>query len=307
MRVVLLPFAVLLALAACSNDTASSSRLRSGAPSSSSSSGGGAPGVNGDTPASRDAGASSPGVDPGPNEDDGSCAGRAICDSFEDRAPGDPPGGVWKVETSGSATVRVSDTRAYGGGTRSVKITTPAAGYQHGMFVASGAPLFGAPSTAGTTLYGRMMVWLENPAANGVHWTMLAGEGPIAGQSGVRGMNRYGGQHMGKLSANFESSGKKSDCWQHSQTVMPIGRWACFAWKLEGPKNEMQIALDGDDIADLKVGEKGQGCIGHDFQDIWTPPTFERAVIGWESYQQDAAHTMYVDDVVLDDKPIACP
>ena len=235
------------------------------------------------------------------------CAGRLVCDSFEDRAVGGAPGTAWKVETATGGPVTVSDTRAYGGGKRSVKLTTPTATYQRAMMVMTGGPLFAAASTAKTTLYGRMMVWLETPAANGVHWTMLAGEGPVASKPGVRASSRYGGQQMGRMMANYDTSGAKSDCWQHSATVMPTGKWACFAWKLAGPKNDMTLAMDGKDIADLKVGEKGQGCISHDLADVWLPPTFERAALGWESYQQDLGHTMYIDDVILDDQPIACP
>ena len=245
------------------------------------------------------------GVDTGINAGD-PCTGRLVCDSFEDRTVGGAPGTAWKVETATGGTVTVSDTRAYGSGKRSVKLTTPTATYQRAMMVMTGGPLFAAASTAKTTLYGRMMVWLETPAANGVHWTMLAGEGPVASKPGVRASSRYGGQQMGRMMANYDTSGAKSDCWQHSATVMPTGKWACFAWKLAGPKNDMTLAMNGKDITDLQVGEKGQGCISHDLTDVWLPPTFERAALGWESYQQDLGHTMYIDDVILDDQPIAC-
>jgi hypothetical protein len=69
----------------------------------------------------------------------------------------------------------------------------------------------------------------------------------------------------------------------------------------------MTLAMDCQDIPDQHVVNEGQGCIAHDLGDVWIPPAFERAVVGWESYQQDAGHTMYIDDVVLDDAPIPCP
>src|SRR5205085_117509 len=125
-----------------------------------------------------------------------------------------------------------------------------------------GAPLFTTQTTASTTLYGRMMVWLENPAADGVHWTMIGGEGPVPNKTNVRAFNRYGGQHQGKLMANYDTSGASSDCWQHSQTVMPIGKWVCVTWKLSSPTNDMHFSMDGKDIGDLTVGTQGQGCIG---------------------------------------------
>jgi hypothetical protein len=155
-----------------------------------------------------------------------------------------------------------------------------------------------------------MMVWLETPAANGVHWTMLAGDGPVPSRSGVRASYRYGGQWGGKMMANYDTSGASTDCWQHSETAMPIGKWACVTFRLDGKANVMELAMDGKAVADLRVDQKGQGCLGHDLGDVWLGPDFSssaRASVGWESYQMDVGHAMYIDDVVLDDAPIACP
>lgn len=297
---------ILVAGFACSSSSSEPNPAGGGGSTSASSSSGN-PGLpDGGGPADTGSDAStSGGPDTGSDAGD-PCEGRLICDSFEGQAVGAAPTGGWKVDTYQAATVTVSDAQAFKG-TRSIKFTTGATQYQKAMMAMTGAPLFGATSTTKTTLYGRMMVYLETPAANGVHWTMLAGEGPVASKPGVRAFVRYGGQVAGKLMANYDTSGAKSDCWQHSATVMPIGKWTCFAWKLSGPTNDMTLAMDGKDIADLKVSTKGQGCINHDLADVWYPPTYERAVIGWESYQQDVGHTMYVDDVILDDQPIACP
>jgi hypothetical protein len=65
--------------------------------------------------------------------------------------------------------------------------------------------------------------------------------------------------------------------------------------------------MDGVALADLHVTNKGQGCIGNDLGGAWLAPTFSTAALGWESYQQDVGHTMYIDDVILDVAPIACP
>lgn len=297
---------ILVAAFACSSSSSEPTPAGGGSSSTSaSSSGNPGPTDGGDPPDAGSDGSTSGGLDGGADAGD-PCDGRLICDSFEGQTVGAAPTGGWKVDTYQAGTVTVSDAQAFKG-TRSIKFTTGATQYQKAMMAMTGPQLFGANSTTKTTLYGRMMVYLETPAANGVHWTMLAGEGPVASKPGVRAFVRYGGQVAGKLMANYDTSGAKSDCWQHSATVMPIGKWTCFAWKLSGPTNDMTLAMDGKDIADLKVGNKGQGCISHDLADVWYPPTYERAVIGWESYQQDVGHTMYVDDVILDDQPIACP
>ncbi len=230
------------------------------------------------------------------------CAGRRVCDSFEGDAVGAAPGAPFSAKPN-AGTVVVSDARAHSGA-HSVKGSTSSAQYQSALFDTKGAPLFPLPSNE---LYGRMMVWLENPAADGVHWTMLNAAGPVPGHAGVTAYVRYGGQLAGKLMANYDTSGASTDCWQHSATVMPIGKWVCFAWRFHGATNEMELWMDGKELTDLHVSGSGQGCIGNGLGGQWLAPTYESASLGWESYQQDVGHTMYVDDVVLDVAPVGCP
>ncbi len=229
------------------------------------------------------------------------CAGRAVCDSFEGAAVGGKPSLPWKVVTNSGA-VEVSTTRAYTG-THSLKLTTTTATYQRAMITAEGAPLF---PIASNVLYGRMMAWLENAAGHNVHWNMIKGSGPVPGHSGVTGAYNYGGQ-LDKFLANYDTKNASTDCWKHSAKGMPIGKWVCFAWKMSGPTNELQLWTDGGELADMHVTNTGEGCIANDFAGVWIAPTFTAASVGWESVQNDPGHTMYIDDVVLDDQPLACP
>ncbi len=227
------------------------------------------------------------------------CAGRAVCDSFEGAAllP------IWKASTAQGGAVAISTERAYRG-THAVKVSTGATTYQRAMFETTGTPLF---PLAKDELFGRMMVWLEQPAKDGVHWTMVDAFGPVAGQNNVNAHVRYGGQHQGKLMANYDTSGASTDCWQHSQTVMPVGKWVCFAFRFARATNELQLWMDGTEVTDIHVKGTGQGCIGNDLGGQWLAPTMTKATLGWESYQQDVGHTMYIDDVVLDDTAVGCP
>lgn len=237
-------------------------------------------------------------MQPAPPAPASECAGRRVCDSFESATVGQPPPAPWKPSPGSGGTVVVSSDRAYRG-KNSVKVSTSSAQYQRAMF--------DFESAFGADLYGRMMVWLEEPAADGVHWTMLDGVGKIPSMSTVEAHVRYGGQLQGKLMANYDTVGKSTDCWQHSATAMPIGAWVCFVFHLKGSTNEMTLAKDGVDVADLHVVDKGQGCIGNDLGGEWLAPAYAKASLGWESYQQDVGHTMYVDDVVLDVAPVSCP
>jgi hypothetical protein len=294
--------AVLLApLAACSSDAASlEAPRRSSPPGTDASTGspipdGGAASPDGSatTDAGSDAATPDAGADP--------CEGRILCDSFEATADGAPPAAPWKL-TSNNGTATVSSTRAFRGA-HALKLTTTAATYQRAMITTDGAPLFPLPQNV---LYGRMMVWLENAAGNNVHYNLISAAGPVPGHAGVSASYNYGGQ-LGTYLANYDTQGASTDCWKHSAQALPIGKWVCLAWRLNGPSNEMQLSTDGGEITDLHVTNKGEGCLGHDLADVWIAPTFAKASVGWESVQNDPGHVMYVDDVILDTKPVACP
>ncbi|HXK19784.1 MAG TPA: hypothetical protein VNG33_18360, partial [Polyangiaceae bacterium] len=154
--------------------------------------------------------------------------------------------------------------------------------------------------------YGRMMLYTTKAPNDGVHWTNIQGEG-VATMGITRADVRYGGQHQQSLMANYDSSGLKSDCWQHSQTKMPEAKWACIEWYFEGATNTQKFWLDGKAIDDLTVVGQGQGCIAHDTGDKWIFPTFSRLYLGLESYQQDDPREVWIDDVALGTTKLGCP
>lgn len=231
------------------------------------------------------------------------CAGRAVCETFEGATGTQLPYGGWKASTAQGGAVAITTERAYRG-THAIKVSTGATTYQRAMFELEGQPVF--PLAQGE-LFGRMMVWLDNPAKDGVHWTMIDAVGPVEGKTNVTGFYRFGGQQQGKLMANYDTSNASTDCWQHSQTVMPTKTWVCFAFRFAKATNELELWMNGQPVTDVHVKGTGQGCIGNAFAGQWLAPTFAKASVGWESYQADVGHTMYVDDVVLDDTAVGCP
>ncbi|HYQ02735.1 MAG TPA: hypothetical protein VER96_28880, partial [Polyangiaceae bacterium] len=118
----------------------------------------------------------------------------------------------------------------------------------------------------------------------------------------------YGGQQMKSLMANYDSTGKKSDCWQHSATKMPEGQWACMQWYFDGKTNTQKFWLNGTAIADLTVEGEGSGCVNNELNGKWYfPQDFSKAYVGWESYQKDDAREVWIDDVAISNQPVACP
>ncbi|MCA9669318.1 MAG: hypothetical protein KC503_27170, partial [Myxococcales bacterium] len=232
------------------------------------------------------------------------CASALVCERFETFSAGQPPPAPWLTRENGG-TVAVDTTRAYSG-SKSVKFTTNTAGsgsFRRALIGYEGAPLFPA---AADHLYGRMMIWLEAAPTGSVHWTNVQGEGDVPNQS-FRALIRYGGQHDGKLMANYETQGVGSDCWKHSQTTIPEKRWACFEWHFDATKDQMSFWLDGGAIADLTVTAKGSGCISNGTNGNWYFPTFDRVYVGWEHYQQTSQRTMWIDDVAFSNQRIGCP
>jgi hypothetical protein len=234
--------------------------------------------------------------------DAGPCSGRLFCDDFEGAMVGGAPRAPWRVQAN-MGSVTVVNTRARSGA-NAVRVSTMSAGYKSAMLYVDGSGVF---PVAGNVVYGRMMFYMDRAANDGVHWTMIEGRGPLAGRAGVSALYRYGGQHMQRLMSNYETFNARTDCWDHSATSVPQGRWACMEWKFDGPRNAMQFWLDGRELTDIATNTRGEGCIGHDLMDQWLAPTFQRMAVGWESYQMDDAREAFIDDVVFDDERIGCP
>ena len=229
------------------------------------------------------------------------CAGALVCDDFESYTG--KPAAPWTVSIN-NGTVAI-DTTKHQSGKQSVKFSTSGANaYQRAFIGLEGAPF----PIADNAFYGRMMIYATSAANDGVHWTMIQAEGPVAAQGVTNAQVRYGGQQMKSLMANYDSTGKKSDCWQHSATKMPEAQWACMQWYFDGKTNTQKFWLNGKAIDDLTVTGEGQGCINHDLNDTWYfPQNFAKAYVGWESYQTDDAREVWIDDVAIGTQPIACP
>ena len=258
--------------------------------------------------------AAAPPADSGPGADAGDaapvdpCLGRIVCDDFEKTAAGAKQGAPWVVEAS-SGTALVDETRAKSG-KRSLKVsitaTTASDTYRKAMIAVTGKPLI---PLANDTVYGRFMIWTDRIPDKTVHWTFASGSGPVATLSAVY---NYGG--MGGLMANYyrNTTPDPNDCWQTKDQTFPTNAWTCVGFLLDGANAEMRFWLDGVEVPELHVvgmSKNDTTCTVKGVDGRWLPPTFDDVRVGWESYQNDVAgaHDAWIDDVILDDKPIPCP
>jgi hypothetical protein len=250
------------------------------------------------------------------------CATALFCDDFESYTAGQAPTGNWTRAVSSGSTAAI-DTTQFRSGSKSVKFVAAAGTGSKNAYIrlasTTAKPIF--PVTP-NVIYGRMMFRLEAAPTGDVHWTFLQGSGLVPGQS-YHALYRYGGQHPvmngstfvgNQLMANYETpdsyggTGPSTDCWKHaSKVVVPAGNWSCAEWQFDGPNNTMRFWLDGVAVDSLTVMGTGEGC-GHQTAGYtWTAPAFDRLDLGWESYQQDTARTIWIDDVVVSKTKIGCP
>jgi hypothetical protein len=236
------------------------------------------------------------------------CVGRLVCDDFE-KSVG-KPGAPFNLSTN-KGSIAIDTTRAFSG-KQSVKITVDATTssdtYRRAFLTLKGAPLL---PIANNTVYGRFMIWTDRIPDKSVHWTFAHGDGPVG--SGLTATYNYGG--MGGLMANYykNSTPNPTDCWQTKTQTFPTSKWTCVAFQLDGKNSEMRFWLDGTEIPELHVvgmSKTDATCTVKGVDGKWYAPNpFQNISVGWESYQHDVAgaHTAWIDDVILDDAPIACP
>ncbi|MDP9033352.1 MAG: hypothetical protein M3O50_00970 [Myxococcota bacterium] len=248
-----------------------------------------------------------------------SCGRAVVCDDFESYAIGAPPSAPWSVAKSvGSAVVDGTRSRS---GKQSVKISAPAAtGYRSTLLRLTGGGLL--PVT-GSSVYGRMMFWLESAPTTSVHWTFIDGAGLVPGAA-YHSVYRYGGQKPlpasdggaagNQMMASYDTpdsyagTGPGSDCYKHSSgRAVPVAAWTCAEWQFDGATNTMRFWINGTEAADLTVSGTGEGCTQQPSTYVWTAPSFQQLDVGWESYQADDARTIWIDDLAYGQARVGCP
>lgn len=243
-------------------------------------------------------------------------AGTAFCEDFEDDAQGRAPQSPWSDATNG-ATARVDATHAFAG-SQALHVNVPSGPPPHRGYVALQQGSF---SAANREMYGRVMVWLDaapSPASgDGLPWTLFQGEGRAA-TNNYNAIYRFGGERQGGagLRANYETTQDgnppvRSDCAQHSASKIPTQRWTCFEWHFSQASNEVQYWMDGSELSDIHVIDRGPSCRYDEppLNGEWlAPPAFQTLYMGWEQYAAAGnAVDVWLDGVVVSTNRVGCP
>ncbi|MEP7120917.1 MAG: hypothetical protein ABJE95_08410 [Byssovorax sp.] len=190
--------------------------------------------------------------------------------------------------------------------------TTVTAG---GRLFADGAqPIF---ANKPTHLYGRMMMYIE-PNGTSIHWTFFGVNGDAEPSSPEVG--RTASYIMSSLPKNgvntysfvygLQASGNDGfhDCSSQSMTAMPTS-WACVSFEMDSVARKLRMYKDGAVDPILSVDDHGKGCVAPtSVSSPWYGPAVTQLFVGaWSFHAMNAPLDVWIDDLVVDDKPVSCP
>ncbi|WP_328848461.1 cellulose-binding domain-containing protein [Micromonospora zamorensis] len=227
------------------------------------------------------------------------CAGAVLCDGFENQT-GSTPSGDWAVvspDCSGAGTATIDTTTTHSG-SRAVRING-AAGYCNHVFIRSTKNL----GSVGSVRYGR--IWVRHTTAQPTdHTTMVTMADAADGNKDLR----LGGQN-GALQWNRASDDatlpEQSPAGVAQSLPLPVNRWACVEFMVDGSAGQLRTWLDGTAVTGLTA----DGVPTHDIDGQWYNRTWRPQLtdlkLGWESYG-GGADTLWYDDVAVGSSRIGC-
>jgi hypothetical protein len=182
-------------------------------------------------------------------------------------------------------------------------------------YASGGQAIFaGAP----THIYGRMMMYI-NPNGTSVHWTFFGEDGPAATtDDGGAGRNAsYIMSSLPKSNVNTYSfvyglsaqgADGYHDCSSQSMTSMP-STWSCVSFEMDSSARKLRMYQDGGATPILSVDDHGANCVAPTpVTDAWYGPAMADMFVGaWSFHAMNAPLDVWIDDLVVDTKPVACP
>jgi len=184
-----------------------------------------------------------------------------------------------------------------------------------GRLFADGAqPIF---ANKPTHLYGRMMMYID-PNGTSVHWTFFGASGnaelgsPAVGRNAQYIMSSLPKQGVNTYSFVYglQAMGADGyhDCSSQSATAMPSA-WACVAFEMDSVARKLRMYKDGAVEPILSIDDHGKGCVQPTpVTDPWYGPAVSQLFVGaWSFHPMNAPLDVWIDDLVVDTKPVLCP
>ena len=298
----------LLVLASCSSDDAKPATTTDAGTTTTT-----IPAVDAGTGSVVDAG-SDAGVDP--------CGSALFCEKFESyptitTITNNQKFGPWHAELIAGSTMVLDGTHVTSG-TSALHVHIDQGKTAGGRLLSDGDQ----PILAGTPthLYGRMMMYID-PNGTSINWTFFGVNGKVAAGSPeagrtatyafsslpVKNANSYA--FVYGLSPTGDTMGDNAfhDCYDHSTTPMPSA-WACVAFELDSTARKLRLYKDGAATPILSMDNTGQGCVAPTVgTSPWYGPVVSQLYTGARSFHDmDAPLDVWIDDLVVDTKPVSC-
>ena len=301
-------------------DAATSSGGSSGSSGASSSSGGssGSSGSSGGTDAAAggDAAGDS-GKDAGPADP---CGTSIFCEKFDSyptvTAIADKQKlGPWHAALQTGATMGLDGTHTRSGASAlhvHIDNTVTAGGR---LFADGAQPIF---ANTPTHLYGRMMMYID-PNGTSIHWTFFGVNGnaepgsPAVGRNAQYIMSSLPKNGVNTYSFVYGLSAQGTDgfhdCSSQSATQMPTAGWACVAFEMDSVARKLRMYKDTAAPPILSVDDHGNGCVAPtSVTSPWYGPSVTQLFVGaWSFHAMNAPLDVWIDDLVVDTKPVSCP
>jgi hypothetical protein len=250
------------------------------------------------------------------------CATALFCEKFDDYAgvmaiADKQKFGPWHAALQTGATMDLDGTNKVSG-TSALHVHIDNAATAGGRLFADGAqPIFASKPTH---VYGRMMMYI-NPNGTSIHWTFFGVNGDAEPTSPAVGRNaQYIMSSLPKNNVNTYSfvyglaavggdgGDGYHDCSSQSSTSMPSA-WACISFEMDSVARTLRMYKDGAAAPILSVDDHGNACVAPtSVSSPWYGPSITQLFVGaWSFHPMNAPLDVWIDDLVVDTKPVTCP
>jgi hypothetical protein len=246
------------------------------------------------------------------------CASALFCETFDSysavsNVTDTQKFGPWRAELKTGATMMLDGTHKRSGANAlhvHIDDGVTAGGRLH---TTGGQPIFsGKP----THLYGRMMMYID-PNGTSIHWTFFGVGGkvpagsPAAGESAAYILSSLPKKSVNTYSFVYGLSAPDGyhDCSSQSATSMPTATWACVSFEIDSDARKLRMYEDGVATPILSVDDHGTGCVAPtSVTSPWYGPAIDSLFVGAFSFHaMNAPLDVWIDDLVVDTKPVSCP
>ncbi len=249
------------------------------------------------------------------------CGTAAFCEKFDGYASvtnivDAQKFGPWRAVLKAGSTMKLDGTHKVSGGNAlhmhiDTKVTAG------GRLFAEGAqPIFASKPTH---VYGRLMMYID-PNGPSEHWTFFGVNGtadpasPAAGRNASFLLSSLPRKNVNTFSFVYGLSPVKNgdgghDCSTQSVTPMPSAKWTCVAFDLDSVARKLRMYEDAVTAPIVSVDEHGTGCVKPTAVDSpWYGPVVNQLYVGAYSFHDMVSPLdVWIDDVVMDTKPVSCP